>query len=303
MQLQSHVVNCQQGWRRRTLKGTVIAALVLLGGIVLNYSEVPKSLAYTAFRGLNKYGIGFQTRGWQSIEGNHFEVRYHPEDASIASLVLETAEIAVEPVNQRLGYVPKGRMLVLVYPDRESLGESFGWSADQSAMGVYWAGIIRVLSPTAWIESAPAAEVAAEFQATGPMVHEYTHLVVDYITRGNYPRWFTEGVAQYVERDITGFSLSEPLVRSDEKWFSLRDLDDSFDNSLTQTKAYRQSLAMIDFLVQEHGQQAIVGILNRLGHGAKLNAAWKAETGISLEEFETGFNYWTGEGQLWRENL
>ena len=129
--------------------------------------------------------------------------------------------MAVEPVNKRLGFNPQGKSLVLIYPTREALGKSFGWAADQSAMGVYWAGVIRVLSPMAWVESAVTSEVEKEFRSSGPMVHEYTHLVVDYITRGNYTRWLTEGVAQYVERDITGFVLSEPLIRFEEEWFPL----------------------------------------------------------------------------------
>ena len=285
----------QGSWGRKTIKGTLIAALVLLGGIIWNYSEVPKSIAYTAFRSLYKYGIGFQTRDWERLTGEHFEVRYLPGDAGIAKMVLETAERFVEPVNSRLDYVPKGRMLVLLYPDRESLGESFGWSANQSAMGVYWAGVIRVLSPSAWIENAAAVELAEEFRSTGPMVHEYTHLAVDYIARGNYPRWLTEGVAQYVERDVTGFILWEPLVHHNEEWIPLEKLDSCFDNALSQSKAYRQSLAMLDCLVEKHGPDSFLRILRRLGQGANLNVAWKAETGKSLEEFQRDFLHWSSQ--------
>lgn len=292
MQLQNNV-HYQTGWGRKTAKGTFIAALVLVGGLVCSYSEAPKSAAYSIFREINKHSIAFQTRGWERVNGSHFEIRYRPEDAEIARLVLETAEMSVDPVNSRLGYVPQGKMLVLVYPTREALGKSFGWTADQSAMGVYWAGIIRILSPTAWIESAAATQLEEEFRSSGPMVHEYTHLVVDYVSRGNCPRWLTEGIAQHVERDVTGFILSDQMIRLEEQWFPLSEIDVQFDTPEGQSKAYRQSLAMIDYLTQEYGEEAYVGILHRLGRGSSLTAAWKAETGLSLEKFEQNFNYWT----------
>lgn len=292
MQLQTNV-HSNRGWGRKTLRGTLVTVLVFMAGIAWNHIEAPRSLAYSAFRELSRFGIGLQTRGWESMKGSHFEIRYQPEDVDMASIVLNTAEEAVEPVNARLGYAPQGRMLVLVYPTREALGKSFGWAADQSAMGVYWAGTIRVLSPAAWIESGPQYQVAQEFRTTGPMVHEYTHLVVDYISRGNYPRWFTEGVAQYIERDFTGFMLSDQVIGSEEEWFSLNELDRNFDTPLGQPKAYRQSLAMIDYLGQEYGEDAFVRILHRLGQGVSFETAWKDETGVSLEQFEDSFGVWT----------
>ncbi|MGI6555173.1 MAG: peptidase MA family metallohydrolase [Bacillota bacterium] len=292
MQLQGHL-NHEPGWRVKTIKGTIIAALVVMGSLVVSFVEAPRSALYTAFREINKHTVSFQTRGWESIEGTNFEIRYQPQDAEIAELVLKTAEMSVEPVNTKLGFTPQGKTLVLVYPTRAALGKSFGWAADQSAMGVYWAGVIRVLSPMAWVESAAAGEVEKEFRSSGPMVHEYTHLVVDYITRGNYTRWLTEGIAQYVEREITGFMLSELLYRPGEEWFPLCELDEEFDTAFGQSKAYRQSLAMMDYLVEEYGEDTIVGILNRLGEGTSIKKAWKEELGVSLEEFEQHFNYWT----------
>ena len=136
--------------------------------------------------------------------------------------------MSVEPVNTKLCFTPQGKTLVLVYPTRAALGKSFGWAADQSAMGVYWAGVIRVLSP--W----PGLKVLQQVKLKrvplfGPMV---TNIPIWWwtILQGNYTRWLTEGIAQYVEREITGFMLSE-LYRPGEEWFPLCELDEEFDTA------------------------------------------------------------------------
>lgn len=291
--MQSQINQCPVNQRRKTFSGTVLTALLILGGMAVNYSEVPKAALYSVFREVNKYSIALQTRNWSSLRGSHFEIRFKPEDAGIAQMVLDTAEAAVVPVNEMLGYSPKDPALVLVYPTRGELGKSFGWTGDQSAMGVYWAGIIRVLSPTAWIEGVGRGEVEKAFRSSGPMVHEYAHLVVDYITRGNYPRWLTEGIAQYIEREITGFSFAEDPGFIRDKWFSLSELEKSFDTPEGQAPAYSQSLAMMDYLTQEYGEDAFLGILERLGKGQSLNKAWREETGVSLQDFEGSFVLWS----------
>ena len=67
-------------WQAKTVKGTIIAALVVMGGFVINFVEAPRSAVYSIFREINKYSVAFQTRGWESIQGENFEIRYHPED-------------------------------------------------------------------------------------------------------------------------------------------------------------------------------------------------------------------------------
>ncbi len=67
--------------------------------------------------------------------------------------------------------------------------------------GSIWAGLIRVLSPRAWMGDTPVSQQQQVFQSQGPVADEYTHLLVDYKTGGNYTLWLTEGLAQYAEAD------------------------------------------------------------------------------------------------------
>lgn len=52
---------------------------------------------------------------------------------------------------------------------------------------MYWAGVIRILSPQDWIDAVNDEERSLIFRKEGPVAHEYIHLLVDYKTAGNTP--------------------------------------------------------------------------------------------------------------------
>ncbi|NLB88000.1 MAG: hypothetical protein GX790_02045, partial [Syntrophomonadaceae bacterium] len=139
--------------------------------------------------------INLRTAGFNEITTEHFIIKYTPADEDNIDSIAKASEKSFEEVTQLFGYTPKTKTTVVVYPDTESLAKSFGWNKNEKAMGVYWAGTIRILSPSQWV----TGQVEDEFYKEGPMVHEFTHLIVDDLTNGNYSRWWTEGIAQYVE--------------------------------------------------------------------------------------------------------
>ena len=236
-------------------------------------------------QGVVKWEIYLKTWDWDAIKGENFVLRYKSQDSDVANLVLETAEEIFTPVNEALGYTPEGPVLMVMYPDKASLNKSFGWDADENAMGVYWAGAIRILSPLAWLED--EATLAREFREQGPIAHEYTHLVVDFMTKGNYTRWLTEGVAQYMERELTGFAFASIKVAEQDKIYSFQEMTTNFDNLPDQSLAYHQSLAAIDYYVESFGFEALVNLLQELGRGKSLSQAMVDSTGLSLEIFES----------------
>jgi hypothetical protein len=197
---------------------------------------------------------------------------------------METAEEVFEPVNDALGYKLQEQVLMVLHPTKDSLNKSFGWDADENAMGVYWAGTIRILSPLAW--ASETESLATEFRDQGPIAHEYTHLVVDYMTKGNYTRWLTEGIAQYLEREITGFAFAAQNVEGKDRLYSFEQLTSEFDNLPDQSLAYYQSLAAIDYYVERYGFATLVSLLEDLGRGISLNQAFVDSTGQSIENFE-----------------
>lgn len=277
-----------QSWWQLFIQGCLIL-LLIAGGVVAWTGEVPpRQLAHRAiYRSAVMY-TSWQTRNWLETESAHFCLRYRPEDSEVARLVLDNAEAAYLPAAELLQYRPKGKSLLVLHPDRASLAREFGWTASESAMGVYWNGVIRLLSPQDWVYSQDLEEIKRVFSSIGPMVHEYTHLLVDCKARGNYPRWLTEGIAQYVERQLIGFTMPAPAEIT--AWYPLARMDRGFDSLPDQSLAYYQSLVLVDYLEQRWGWEAVLQLLERLGQGDSLEQACRQILSVSLKEFEAMFN-------------
>ncbi|MEW6623405.1 MAG: hypothetical protein AB1420_09810 [Bacillota bacterium] len=278
---------CQRGAKILRLIINVMVTMVFM--IVSIYAVknpvFPKTTAYSFVREAAKKEMEIRTRNWESLTNKYFIVKYHQKDAGIADLVLNTIIEDYQSVNDLLKFDNKRTVPIVIYPDNASLVKSFGWDADESALGVYWAGVIRVLSPFEWLdENMSQEEMLIRFRESGPMVHEYVHLVVDYRTKGNYTRWFTEGIAQLIERDITGFEFDYPAKKGE--WYPLKDMDRGFDKLPSQSNAYRQSLVMVEKLVNEYGYEGLNKILDYLGEGKTMKQAFWLGTGITLKNFE-----------------
>ena len=56
--------------------------------------------------------------------------------------------------------------------------------------------------------------------------------------------------------------------------------------------AYAEAASLVDFLVQQHGEGAIAGVLRALRQGADFPSALRRVTGLTPEQFEAGL----GEG-------
>lgn len=271
----------------------ILAALSLLLALPVR----SQMWLYPLARQAAQMRLDYKTRAMTSQETSHFIIKYTSSDADVAPLVAETAEAAYQSVTGILGYAPAGKTLVLIYPDQEGMKQVFGWGGGSAnAMGAYWGGVIEVLSPRAMAESYGAANEippAAEFARSGPMVHEFTHLVLDHMTRGNYSRWFTEGLAQYLEYRVNGYqwcTAGNDLTKGN--LYTMGQLDRDFDSLAKPDLAYRQSLAAIRYLVEKFGSSALDQVIDRLKRGIPLEQAISRTTGMEYADFGRAVNAW-----------
>lgn len=261
---------------------TFTLTLVLVLIIVLILSRNSQAL----MRFMVGQEVNLTTAGFNQVETEHFQIKYTDLDADYVPMIAESAEEAYTSVGQVFGYEPARKTTIIVYPDSRSMSRSFGWERDSNAMGIYWAGSIRILSPGEWVKG---ADVQERFVQEGPMVHEFAHLLVDEISRGNYNRWWTEGVAQYVEKGITGFEFDDPFAGGRPlRYYRLEELEKSFDN-LDQGVAYWESLQVAEYISSQYGEEQLFTILEQLGEGRNMPAAVQESLHVDYRSFEEDF--------------
>ncbi|MHB8946354.1 MAG: peptidase MA family metallohydrolase [Bacillota bacterium] len=275
-------------------------ALVLAIGLVVavvayavtTHSEAIRAFTYDQLRDRGKAVALARTRGFMKLESQHFTLEYEAPDAGVAPMVLRTAESFYGPVTRDLGYTPTGKVTLILYPDREELSNSFGWASAQDAMGVYYTGVIRVLSPRVWTGTDDPVKMERLFRKNGPIAHELTHYVLDYRTAGNYPRWFTEGLAQYEENRLTGFVWIEPESAFDQNLYTLSDLTGRFDRLDNQALAYREAFSLVSFISERYGPSRLNAIVDDLASGTDFDHVLKQHLGLAGADLQKAWLTW-----------
>lgn len=232
-------------------------------------------------------------RDYQQWSGKNVIVTYHSGFRNQAKLVAQEMDRVLAGFEKEYGFDPGRPVPVFLFPDRTSLQDHFSWDEDQSATGVYFSGAIYLLNPQVWSEEFPSAELeptrwALLFHKQGPLYHETAHFYLDRYTGGNYPLWYTEAFAQWVEYLELGYQWVVPANDlSRHPLYEYRELADRFQQLPNQALAYRQSFLWLRWMVEAHGDSSLDRLHHRLSRGIPFDSAWKQVFGSSPgESFE-----------------
>lgn len=256
---------------------------------VLSFShgvEGPRRAAYTIARAYEQKQAE-RLLPESALTDGAITLYFDEADAALAPLMLAELTELREPVAALLGLSAPERVTAVLHPTRADLAAVFGWNDGERAHGVYAAGIVRLLSPQAWLRGITPADgdaYAEALRAYGPVAHELAHLTLDLHTAGNYPAWLSEGLAQWVEFQL-GSGRRPP---ADEGWhtltrpYTLRQLDREFDSLPDQTQAYRQSYYAVAYLEERGGADGIRQLVAALAHGQSLDTALQQTFGLTV---------------------
>jgi hypothetical protein len=128
------------------------------------------------------------------------------------------------------------------------------------------------------------------------IVHELAHLVTHQMTSNPYssiPTWLNEGISMYAEGEMEAYYvgyLSQAV--NNDSLISVRSLASPFStDSAKSYLSYAQSLSLVEFLIQEYGQQKMQALLNVFKQGSGYDEALLSVYGFDMD----------GLDALWRD--
>lgn len=268
--------------RKRISKLAIVLALasVLFFFTAGNGYSAAKMQGYEALKAFAHIKSSEFTPEFYIYETEHFIIKYTDKDEDIVRDIAAIFEKSYKVEGGHYGFYPKDKIIVFLYEDQKSMW-NYQQSVDgQAVMGLYNLGIIHILSPKAYLNSMQI--FAKDYEAGGPILHEYVHRIIDDISGGNIELWLTEGLALYEEYYVDGIEWAEGFIY--ERFYTAHELRHGF-MELDETQSYRQSYDIVRGLIEWNGRKSISSMLDDLKSGNTLDEAFLKIYGEDLNEY------------------
>jgi tetratricopeptide (TPR) repeat protein len=131
----------------------------------------------------------------------------------------------------------------------------------------------------------------------GVLTHELAHALVRSASGDRAPGWLHEGLAQWSEgRRLLPRDFRE-IFTGGRKPASLAEMEGNLARKADRSSAranYGEALGLVEYLIQHHGEGAVICVLTDLAQGQSMAQALRSETGLSPEELVSRWKAWVG---------
>ena len=228
---------------------------------------------------------------YATLESEHFKVYMSGNDADILWPYLEPLlEEGWDTLTAKYGYEPEGPILIEVFENTADFAvRSVGLPDIGPLVGICFGKVITLISPDT---------LSANWQEI--VWHEFMHVITLQMTNNRMPRWLSEGISVWEEREgrpYWGRSQGLDLVRAakEEKLLHVRDLNSGFSGARDNADlgfAYFQSYLVVDYITEEYGFSKLREFIDQYAIVKDESERFNEVFQLSLEEFNTGFQRW-----------
>jgi hypothetical protein len=224
---------------------------------------------------------------WQTLENDRLTLYWYDGGEKFGQSLFDRANLAMDTLENDMGIGLENAIRIFIYANHSDLlgaisSSSQEWTGGQ-AFPDYGVVVIGV---------APS-QLNWGMDAT---THEMTHLVIHQATDNPYsdlPRWLDEGIAVYNENqeelddDFRG--IFEQAVK-DDKLMTLRTLSSPFPaDPIKANLAYGQSGAVVKFIIDTYGSEAMEKLLTIFADGALYDEAMQEALGVDTDGLDNLF--------------
>jgi tetratricopeptide (TPR) repeat protein len=227
---------------------------------------------------------------YQKLTNDDFIVRMQPHEAQLyGASVLELLSNAKATLSRKYGVELTQRTLVDIFPEQKDFGvRTFGMPDNPGYLGVCFGSVITANSP--------ASQAANPANWKDVLWHEFCHVITLNETKNRMPRWLSEGISVYEERQANpawgermNLAYREMILHG--QLTALSELSGAFlapkDGQSLQF-AYFESSLVVEYIVQQYGLDSLKQFLKDLGEGKEIYAAIAAHT-CPLPDLEKKF--------------
>ncbi len=220
-------------------------------------------------------------------------VRMQAQEASVyGEEVLDLLEEASEVLCAKYDVTPDGPVVVEIFPRQQDFAiRTFGLPGGDGFLGVCFGRVITANSPQS------QGQNPSNWKSV--LWHEFCHAVTLEKTNNRMPRWLSEGISVYEERQrdpVWGQRMTPTFRRMllGEDLVPISRLSGAFLEPKTPAHlqlAYYQSSLAVEHLIERYGMPALQRILVDLGVGMPINETLERHTGSlkTLDEEYTVF--------------
>lgn len=227
---------------------------------------------------------------FRTLETEHFLVRMEAREAEIyGEQVLALLEEARGQLCEKYQHTLQGPVIVEIFPQQADFAiRTFGLPGGAGFLGVCFGRVITANSP--------ASQGASPSNWSSVLWHEFCHVVTLQKTGNRMPRWLSEGISVYEERQRSrswGQTMTPTYRRMvlEGELTPVSQLSGAFlrpPSPLHLQFAYYESSLVVEYLVERHGLKGLVRVLDDLALGLPANDALARLTG-SLEVLDREF--------------
>jgi len=227
---------------------------------------------------------------FQTLTNQHFTLRMQPREAGLygrrALALLERAYVQLGP---KYGVQLTEPALVEIFNNEKDFAvRTLGIPDNEGFLGVCFGHVITANSP--------GARPARRFNWETMLWHEFCHVLTLQLTHNKMPRWLSEGISVYEERqaDPSWGEHLNPRYREmllGKELIPVSQLSAAFLTPKSPVHlqfAYYQSSLVVQFLVERFGHEKLLLILRGLGDGAEINDTLARNT-LPMAQLEKEF--------------
>ncbi len=227
---------------------------------------------------------------FRTLEEDGIALRMDAREADIyGHRVLDLLKRAKRDLSAKYDVTLPTPIIVEMFPKQEDFAiRTFGLPGGAGFLGVCFGTVITANSPASQ-DAHPTC-----WEAT--LWHEFCHVVTLNKTHNKMPRWLSEGISVFEERqaDKTWGQTINPLYRKmllGDELTPVSELSGAFLHPKSGQHlqfAYFESSLVVEYLVEKHGLDTLQKMLVDLGNGLTINDTLARHTG-SLDELDAAF--------------